>query len=241
VYGPGCLHHIERLLRRGAHSILDLLPEVGVAKVQFAASEPFFNINTPADWDLARRRVGGDAAAVPETATPSLHHGGPVILGVVGRPSSGKTTLMEHLIPEFTRRGLRVGAVKRVAHFDIDIPGKDSYRHGASGADAYAVASASKLAYVASRDEEASLEEIVARYFSGYDVVVCEGYRREAPEVVEVFRTGAGYDTPVCESGEPIALVTDAGLEHEHRFGLDASSALAAFLVGRLGLRETPE
>lgn len=49
VYGTGCLRHIERLLERGAHSILDLLPEVRVAEVPFAVTEPFFNVNTPAD------------------------------------------------------------------------------------------------------------------------------------------------------------------------------------------------
>ena len=129
-----------------------------------------------------------------------------------------------------------MGAVKRVAKFDIDMPGKDSWRHGQAGADAYTVASASKLAFVARTREEASLEEIVARYFGDYDVVVCEGYRREAPDVVEVFRAGAGYESTVCEPGEPLALVTDAGLAHDHRFGLDDDQALARFLMERLGL-----
>ena len=101
---------------------------------------------------------------------------------------------------------------------------------------AYTVASASRLAFVARRDEEATLDEIVARYFDGYDVVVCEGYRREAPAVVEVFRAAAGYESTVCEPREPLALVTDAGLAHEHRFGLDDTGALVRFLVERLGL-----
>jgi molybdopterin-guanine dinucleotide biosynthesis protein B len=162
--------------------------------------------------------------------------GTPAVLGVVGRPNSGKTTLIEALIPQFTRRGLRVGAVKRVARFDIDVPGKDSWRHSQAGAAAYTVASASKLAFVARRDGEASLDEIVARYFGGYDVVVCEGYRREAPDVVEVFRVGAGYGSPVCGPAEALALVTDTELAHAHRFGLDDAEALGRFLVGRLGL-----
>ncbi len=235
VYGPGCLPHMRRLLAAGAHSILDLFPLVRVARVPFAEAAPFFNVNTPADWVEAQRRLGGGAEPSPDER-PARNGDGPVVLGIVGRPDSGKTTLIEKLIPEFTRRGLRVGAVKRVARFDIDMPGKDSWRHGQAGAAAYTVASASKLAFIARRDEEATLEEIVARYFGGYDVVVCEGYRREAPDVVEVFRAAAGYESMVCEPGEPLALVTDAGLAHRHRFGLEDGAGLARFLVARLGL-----
>jgi len=61
VYGPACLPHIERLLERGAHSILDLLPEVRVAEVPFAVTRPFFNVNTPQDWERARLLAAGAA------------------------------------------------------------------------------------------------------------------------------------------------------------------------------------
>ncbi len=238
VYGPGCLPHMRRLLAAGAHSILDLFPLVRVARVSFADTAPFFNVNTPADWVEAQRRLGVGPARGAEVKPerPERGPGAPAVLGVVGRPNSGKTTLIEQLIAQFTRRGLRVGAVKRVARFDIDVPGKDSWRHSQAGAAAYAVASASKLAFVAQRDGEASLDEIVTGYFGGYDVVICEGYRREAPDVVEVFRSGAGYESPVCEPAEALALVTDTELAHAHRFGLDEAEALGRFLAGRLGL-----
>ena len=67
-------------------------------------------------------------------------------------------------------------------------------------------------------------------------MVICEGYRREAPDVVEIFRSGAGYESMVCEPLEPLALVTDAELAHPYRFGLDDAAALARFLVERLDL-----
>ena len=230
VYGPACLPHIEDLLARGAHSILDLLPEVRVAEVPFTASRPFFNVNTPEDWDRARLLTEDTAAR-----TPDRRHT-PVVLGIVGRPDSGKTTLIERLLPEFTRRGFRVATVKSVAQFDIDTPGKDSWRHARAGADAYTVASSSRLAFVTRLNAEATLADLVDRFFAGFDIVLCEGFRREAAQVVEVFRPGAGRDGPTCPPKDVLALVTDADVPHARRFPPDDPEGLAAFLVRTLGL-----
>ena len=228
VYGPGCLPHIERLLARGAHSILDLLPEVRVAEVPFAVTRPFFNVNTPADWARAQRLAGDAAVGAPPRR--------PAVLGVIGWSGSGKTTLVEQLIPAFTRLGLKVGAVKSVARFDIDTPGKDSWRHSRAGAEAYAVASASSLAFVSELQAETTLVDLVERYFTGYDLVVCEGYRREAPHVVEVYRVDTDHAQPRCRPEESLALVTDADVPHAHRFALGDAAGLAGFLVEQLGL-----
>ncbi len=227
VYGPGCIAPIEQLLADGRLSILDLLPLVRVAEVEFHSTRPFFNVNTPQDWREAQRRLGAAATR-------------PAVLGVIGRSNSGKTTLIEKLIPELIALGLKVGAVKSVPDFDIDMPGKDSWRHGRSGAAAYAVASSSKLAYVATLPAELPLADIAARYFAGFDVVVCEGYRHEAPQVVEVFRRGAGYDEPLCPPAESLALVSDADIAHAQRFGLDEAQRLAHFVAERLGLLREP-
>jgi len=234
VYGPGCLPHIEALLAAGAHSILDLFPLVRVRRIQFADPAPFFNVNTPGDWAEARRLAG---EAPDEAAGLGVVGSGPLVLGVVGRSGSGKTTLIERLIPELTRRGLSVAAVKRVAAFDIDVPGKDSWRHSRAGAQAYAVGSASQLAFVTDLPGEPSLRTIVDTYFGGYDVVVCEGYRHETPWVVEVFSPGDGREAPLLDARVTLALVTDADLPHHHRFARDEVPALAAYLGRRFSLR----
>ena len=87
------------------------------------------------------------------------------------------------------RLGLRVGTVKHDAHsFEIDHPGKDSWRHGQAGAEAYVIASPERLAFITRLDGELPTTEIVRRYFDGFDLVVAEGYKRTAPHRVELFR-----------------------------------------------------
>jgi molybdopterin-guanine dinucleotide biosynthesis protein B len=160
----------------------------------------------------------------------------PAVVAVVGRSGSGKTTLIERLVPLLVARGLRVATVKQTASFDIDTPDKDSWRHGRAGADAYAVASPSRLAFVESSPAETDLAAIVARFFPDFDLVICEGFRRETATTVEVFRRATGHEGPLCADGESAAIVTDAPVEHGRRFALDDAGGLASFLVERLGL-----
>ncbi len=222
AYGPRCLPVMAGLLESGRHSLLDVLPETRVAAVPFDGDEPFHNVNTMDDFDAARQRSAGATV-------------GPALVAIVGKSDSGKTTLIEKLVPELLRLGLRVGTVKHDAHsFEIDHPGKDSWRHGQAGAHAYVVASRERLAYIARLDGELALADIARRYFADFDLVVAEGYKATAPHRVEIFRSGAGHAAPLCAPGEALALVSDAALEHDHRFGLDDGAALARFLVTRL-------
>jgi len=173
-------------------------------------------------------------------AVTGPHTGKPALVAIVGKSDSGKTTLLEKVVPELVKLGLRVGTVKHDAHsFEIDHPGKDSWRHGRAGAEAYVIASPERLAFIAKLDRELELVDIVDRFYQGFDIVVAEGYKRTAPHRVELFRVGAGHAEPLCGPGEAIALITDADLEHEHKFGLEDGAALAAFLAARLdALRE---
>lgn len=151
------------------------------------------------------------------------------VVSVVGKSDSGKTTLMERLIRALTERGYRVGSVKHHVHdFDIDIPGKDSWRHAKAGAAVTLVSSPSKLGMVRQMDHEASLDELLA-LARGVDILLTEGYRRAGDVRIEVSRRARSTEL-VCEAAELFALVTDnpdlvAGPVPV--FGLDDAAALA--------------
>jgi molybdopterin-guanine dinucleotide biosynthesis protein MobB len=249
VYSPRCLPAMRRLLERGRHRVLDIFPDVRTVTVPFPTVEPFWNVNTPEEYERARRRLETAAGRADVDATQTVgmksvpqwrdEHAvrsrQPALVAVVGKSDSGKTTLIEGLIPELKRLGLRVGTVKHDVHgFDVDVPGKDSWRHGRAGADAYVVSSPEKLAYIGKVADELALEEIARRFFAGFDIVVAEGYKESAPHKVEIFRRAAGHDTPLCGPGEALALVTDADMEHERRFTLGEEARLARFLAERL-------
>ncbi len=200
-----------------------------MAEVPFASAALFFSLNTPADLEEARRRLESEGRDGVVRR--------PAVVCVVGKSDSGKTTLLEALIPELRALGLRVGAVKHDAHrFDVDVPGKDSWRMEQAGAEAYLVDSPDKLAFVARLDREAKLADLVLRFFTGFDIVVVEGHKLQAPHKVEVFRRAAGHQQPLRAPGEALALVTDADLVHENVFGLGEAARLAGFLAERLDL-----
>lgn len=142
-------------------------------------------------WDAvphAVAKIQGDPSdCVP---TPAHASGLPVpAVSFVAKSGTGKTTLMEQVISELKRRGWRVGAIKHDAHrFDIDHPGKDSYRLTAAGADTMLITSPEKLAIVKQHPASPPIEQLIATYFTDLDIVVTEGFKRSGLPKIEVHR-----------------------------------------------------
>ncbi|MBW2092648.1 MAG: molybdopterin-guanine dinucleotide biosynthesis protein B [Deltaproteobacteria bacterium] len=160
---------------------------------------------------------------------PQTSH--PPVVCIVGKSNAGKTTLIEKLVPELARLSLAVGTIKHDVHgFDIDIPGKDSWRHRQAGALRTVISSPSKLALIRDTNHDLSLDELAA-FFEGMDLVLTEGYKREHKPKVEVYRPEA-HTEPLCRGDDNlIALVSDAPLDlGVARFGLNDAAGLAAFL-----------
>ncbi|WP_239284797.1 cyclic pyranopterin monophosphate synthase MoaC [Collinsella sp. An2] len=127
-------------------------------------------------------------ASVP--AAPSSGHPAPAI-AFVGYQNSGKTTLVEKVIAILTARGLRVGSIKHHGHagFDIDVPGKDSWRHAHAGSRHVGLISADRFAEYADTSAEMPLGDMLAR-FTDVDVVIVEGYKTAGLRNIVVARSG---------------------------------------------------
>ena len=133
----------------------------------------------------------------------------PPLITIVGHSNSGKTTLVEKLIPELKRRGYRVGTIKHTSHgFSMDRKGKDTYRHRAAGADAVLAASPDQITLVKSTADE-SLDSLLP-YFLDMDIILVEGYKQEKKPKIEVFRSQI-HQTPLFpEDDLLVAIVTDS-------------------------------
>lgn len=121
-------------------------------------------------------------------------------ISIVGRHNSGKTTLIEQVIKELVARGHDVGSIKHHSHvgFDIDYPGKDSYRHRAAGASEVVIAAPDMLARVKMLQEEVECNDIV-RSMPGHDIIVVEGYRKSGLPTIEIMRSGNPADVSVAQ------------------------------------------
>jgi molybdopterin-guanine dinucleotide biosynthesis protein MobB len=136
----------------------------------------------------------------------------PAIVSFVGRSESGKTTLIEKLIPVLLRRGLRVGTIKHTHHTpELDRSGKDSARHLAAGASTVVLASSGQIRLVKT-GVDGGLDGLI-RYFDDVDLLITEGYKRERTPKVEVLRRALGGPLLCLDDPTLIAVATDAALE----------------------------
>lgn len=113
------------------------------------------------------------------------------VVGLAGYSGSGKTTLVEKLIPALKARGLRVSVVKHAHHkFDIDHPGKDTFRHRAAGAFEVVVASENRLALMREfeRPSQLTVHQLIAELYGGVDWVLVEGFKNSDLLKIEVWR-----------------------------------------------------
>jgi len=162
----------------------------------------------------------------------------PPIISFVGSSGSGKTTLLEKLIPELTRLGFKVGTIKHDVHgFEMDKPGKDSWRHKQAGAAVSMISSPFQVGMVMDVDHDHRPDEL-SSLLSGVDIILTEGYKRKGRAKVEVFRPDGRGEKPLCMNDESlIALVTDTHIDlGVPRFSLNNIKGLADFLINHLGL-----
>lgn len=133
------------------------------------------------------------------------------IISIVGKSKSGKTTLIENLVPELKRRGYRVGTIKHDVHgFQLDREGKDTWRHAQAGVDTVVISSPQKVACIKKVDEELTIDELVCQFLPDVDIVLTEGYKRQDKPKIEVFRSELSGE-PLCVDDDTLlAIVSDA-------------------------------
>ena len=163
------------------------------------------------------------------------------VFGITGWKNSGKTTLTERLVGEFTRRGLRVSTVKHAHHdFDIDREGADSHRHRVAGAAEVAIVSGRRwaLMHELRGEDEPTLEQILAR-LAPCDLILVEGYKRENHPKIETRRLEAKDTAPLTRNDPAIrAIAADHAVSGETIpvFSIDDIAAIADFIAGETGL-----
>jgi molybdopterin-guanine dinucleotide biosynthesis protein B len=158
----------------------------------------------------------------------------PPIVAIVGKSNSGKTTLIERLIPSLKARGHRIGTIKHSHHdFDLDRPGKDSHRHKSAGAEAVMMAGPGRIALI--KDAADPQPADLVGYFRDMDLVLVEGYKRADNPKIEICRVERS-DDPLClDDPNLVALVTDLAIDRPAVpvFAPDNIQGLADFIEDR--------
>lgn len=160
------------------------------------------------------------------------------VISVVGKSGVGKTTALERVIREIKRRGYRVGTVKHDTHgFDVDKPGKDSWRHARAGSDAVVISGPRKMALIRQLDAELPLDDI-AQLMGDVDLIITEGYKQGDKPKIEITRQERGTEL-LCQPEELIGIMADYPVDLPvPQFSLEDAAGVVD-LLERLYLRET--
>lgn len=165
------------------------------------------------------------------------------VFGIAGWSGSGKTTLLEKLIPALTARGLKLAVIKHAHHgFDIDRPGKDSYRHREAGAVEVLLSCNDRWALMHERRGEAepALAELLG-HLSPCDLVLIEGFKQEPVPKLEVHRPAHGKPPLFAERSDIVGVATDGEVATDLPvLPLNDIAAIADFVMNTLDLQERP-
>jgi molybdopterin-guanine dinucleotide biosynthesis protein B len=160
------------------------------------------------------------------------------VIGIAGFSGSGKTTLIEKVVPLLVGEGLRVSLVKHAHHeFDVDQPGKDSYRHRHACCTEVLVSSSRRwaLMHELRGAPEPGLQEQLRR-LSPCDLVIVEGYKSEPIPKIEVHRRSAGAPLLFPDDAHVVAIATDEPLDTRlPQIDLADAAGVARFIVEHLG------
>jgi len=164
----------------------------------------------------------------------------PPIVAIIGKSKSGKTTLIEELVPELKSRGYRVATVKHAAHsLSFDQPGKDSWRHLQAGSDAVAISSPDKVVVIRPTTGDPTLHQIAHLLGEDCDIILAEGFKQSDAPKIEVHRKEVG--PPLSAVAKLTAIVTDEPLKTKKpQFSPDDIKGLVDFLE-KAFLRKEPD
>ena len=154
------------------------------------------------------------------------------VISFIARSGTGKTTLLEKIITELKNRGYKIATIKHHSHvgFDIDIPGKDSWRFAQAGSDHVIIASPDKIASYCKLDEEMQLDEII-KPIRGVDVILVEGYKESGKPTIQVLRQETGLDI-LMEASALYAIVTDVPLDFlGPQFDINDVQGITEFII----------
>ena len=161
------------------------------------------------------------------------------VLGIAGYSGAGKTTLLEKLIPLLRADGAKISLIKHAHHgFDVDQPGKDSYRHRRAGAGEVLVASDVRwaLMHENASAQEPQLQELLSR-LSACDLVLVEGWKRDPIPKIEVHRADNGKPWLYPDDENILAVASDVPPPDKKTWlALDDVAAIRAFIKQEIGV-----